>query len=612
MYNKYEILLNILDKISLEAPLENKFYRPSESDYNFLEKKNQARSRALIHLYLKVKFWLLDFKDREKFVTDGAQDGWIDWYYIDTENKKIYIIQAKFRTSVKNFEEKEIDYDELLCMDINLIRQWKEKNEEGIDYNWKIKGFQREISLIQNPWVYEYVIVILANIWDRIEDSSLKKLTDWFNNILRFNYDKVYSELVFPMVNWTYFNSDKLRLNINLTNVKSWASNINYALQINNSSIGVRVFYVPTEEVAKILLKYKNSILTYNPRSYLDMRSWHVNYEIYNSIVESKNNEFSLYNNWITLLANEVTYTDSSWIDNIWVVHIVNPQILNWWQTSYTLSLIYEKVLQGKLPKDIFNWKDVLLKIIKIEDFSTNWDIIEKISRATNNQSFVTDSDRKSNDSIQLDLQKKIYEKYWLFYERKIWEFWDWIKEKYIDRDIVLKRDIFLKMSLCAQFPSNYIWDSEIDFKNPKNTTESWLFSKEIFSNILGSSSFSLEKAMYNYFIFLEIKRLKKEQREDSKDKDWFQKYGNALRYWELALIMVNGFLNYKKNFSLDNIRTDFLKTLWKWKDFDNYVKIQETNINYFNQETSENNFYWYYKSQNLLADLREYFSKTP
>lgn len=56
MYNKYEILLNILDKISLEAPLENKFYRPSESDYNFLEKKNQARSRALIHLYLKVKF----------------------------------------------------------------------------------------------------------------------------------------------------------------------------------------------------------------------------------------------------------------------------------------------------------------------------------------------------------------------------------------------------------------------------------------------------------------------------------------------------------------------------------------------------------------------------
>jgi hypothetical protein len=56
MSNKYVILLNVLDKISLEAPLKYKFYRPNESDDDYLEKKNQARSRALIHLYLKVKF----------------------------------------------------------------------------------------------------------------------------------------------------------------------------------------------------------------------------------------------------------------------------------------------------------------------------------------------------------------------------------------------------------------------------------------------------------------------------------------------------------------------------------------------------------------------------
>lgn len=608
--SKYETLLNVLDKISLEAPVTHKFYRPSESDTDYKEKINQARSRSLIHLYLKVQFWLTTFKEREEFITDWPNDWGIDWYFIDTENKKIYVIQSKFRTNIKNFEEKNIEYEELLCMDINRIRQWKDWWEDWTTYNWKIKWLQRKLTETMNLAMYEYVVVILANISSKVKDSSLKKLTGWFDNILKFNYNKVYSDLVFPIVNWTYFNADELKLDINLTNINSWNSNINYSLKIENEPIRVRVFYVPTEEIAKILYKYKNSILEYNPRSYLDMKSWHINNDIYNSIVKSNNNEFSLYNNWITLLANDVRYTDSSWKEDIGVIEIVNPQILNGWQTSYTLSLIYEKILKWELNEKVFKWKDVLLKVIKVNNFLDNLHIIEKISRATNNQSFVKDSDRKSNDDIQLKLQKEIFEKYSLFYERKVWEFWDWIKEEYIHRNSLLKRELFLKMSLCAQFPNTKIWDSDIEYKNPKNTTETWLFSDEIFDNILKYDWFDLNKSMYNCFTFLEIKNFKKEQRKDKKDKDWFQKYGNALRYWEIALIMVNWNLNYKEDFEIKNIKQDILKILWDWKKFDIFVKTKNTNIKYFDDGTWENNYYQYYKSNNLVKDLKEFFIK--
>ena len=82
--SNYETLVNILDQIRKEAPSQYKTYYPLESE---MEKLNQARSRAFVHLYLKVKFGLLDFIEREGYVVDGTDDGGIDGYYIDKENK---------------------------------------------------------------------------------------------------------------------------------------------------------------------------------------------------------------------------------------------------------------------------------------------------------------------------------------------------------------------------------------------------------------------------------------------------------------------------------------------------------------------------------------------
>ena len=131
---KYNDLIAILDKIRTEAPTAYRRYHP---DISQTEQLNNARARAFIHLFLKVKFGLTDFLEREIFITDDTDDGGIDGYYIDEEHKVLYFIQSKFRTSANNFENKEITFEELLSMDIKRITEGETTYESGKNYNDK-------------------------------------------------------------------------------------------------------------------------------------------------------------------------------------------------------------------------------------------------------------------------------------------------------------------------------------------------------------------------------------------------------------------------------------------------------------------------------------------
>jgi len=99
---KYEILNQILDVCCDEAPASYKTYHESSNPEQIIYR----RSLGFIHLYLKVKFGVAEFSKRHIQITDGSQDGGIDAFHIDEENKKIYFIQSKYRANEKNFESK--------------------------------------------------------------------------------------------------------------------------------------------------------------------------------------------------------------------------------------------------------------------------------------------------------------------------------------------------------------------------------------------------------------------------------------------------------------------------------------------------------------------------
>jgi len=263
--SNYTTLVTILDQIREEAPSEFKRYHPQEAK---TEEMNNARSRAFIHLFLKVRFGLIDFKEREQYISDDPQDGGIDGYYVDYDHKRIYLVQSKFRTTEVKFSEKEILFSDLLQMDVDRITHGEETDERRIPYNGKIKkliGLIRDISDI-GRWLYE--VGILANISTQVTKTQLQKLTGGFPTTL-FNHNQVYQELLFPVIQGTYYNPRELRITINLSNTSSQSAKVTYKVKTSKKECDITLVFVPTSEIARAMYKYRNSILKFNPRSYL-------------------------------------------------------------------------------------------------------------------------------------------------------------------------------------------------------------------------------------------------------------------------------------------------------------------------------------------------------
>jgi len=607
---KYNTLVNILDRLRFEAPANFKRYYPKEDD---IEKINQARSRAFIHLYLKVKFGLLDFTEREYFITDGSQDGGIDGYYISTENRLIYFIQSKFRTNKKNFENKEITLSEILNMDTQEITQGNKSNEDGIEYNGKIKQLVREISQITDIGNYNYKVIILANL-ESVKPTKLRMLTGGFPSEV-FNFDKCYSDLLFPIISGTFYNLSELYIDINLSN-KGASSKVSYKVDTEFKECNISVLFVPTYEIARILHKYKNSILKFNPRSYLDLASSSVNRAIRDTIVNKKTNEFALFNNGITMLSDKTNYNENIGIKDKAQLTVTNGQIINGGQTAYTLSLIYDSYLkEGRDPLEILENKEVLLKVITFNeseisdaDAEKKLSLIEAISKATNQQTVVTESDRRSNDKIQIEIQEKIFKDFGYYYERKKGEFGDGLRNKYINRSMIINRDHFLRLCLtCNKQPSQ-----------ARRSSENQIFKQQNFEKILNDSNRYKEYffAYKTYEILIEI-----QSNIDKDSKNTFGKvnYGNALRYGKYAVTSVA--LNlFNKDFKPNEIegesREIINSILDQWLDFEKHIEELPHNSSYFQEIIDDDltsrrlelNYTGYYKGRTINQDLENYF----
>ena len=488
---KYQILLNILDQIRREAtPSHHSRYLPTELD---VEKINAARARAFIHLYLKVYFGVLNFEDRERLITDGSYDGGIDGYYIHEETKQIYLIQSKFRTTEANFENKSIDLTEILQMDVNRILDGEQFDEQGNEYRGKIKQLQREISQLTDIARYTYKVVLLANVKD-ISPAKLRMLTGGYG-VEIFDFQKSYEKLIFPVITGTYFTASDISIPIDLSS-KNAGAKIGYTVKTKISDCEITVLFAPAIELAKIMHKYKNSILKYNPRSYLDLEGKAVNNAIRDTILNSSTNEFALYNNGITMLSDETFINERIGKKNKAQLRVKNPQIINGGQTSYTLSRIFAERTESE-AESVFKEKEVLLKIITLIDNNSHENklqLIDEISNATNKQTPVINADKFANETIHQDLQKRIFDKFGLLYERKRGEFSDGVSNKYVNATQIIERNLFLRLL--------YVSDGQLQKGIQKR-----LFQKNEFSDLNLDDPLLFDRFYLSFRVFSELTR---------------------------------------------------------------------------------------------------------
>lgn len=602
--SKCETLINILDKLRKEAPKENKRYYPIPTD---IEKVNQARSRAYIHLYLKVKFGLLQFAERERLICDDTYDGGIDAYYIDEELKKIVFIQSKFRTTENNFHNKEIEFDELLKMDVDRISEGEECDEDGNKYNGKIQQLRREMSKIPDIGRYKYEIIILANLKDKTP-NKLKKLTGGFGAIV-FDYERTYQDLVFPIITGTYYSPDELKIYLNLSNKTSSSARISYKVLTSYKECEISVLFVPTIEIAKTLSKFKNSILKYNPRSYLELANNTVNKEIASTLTDVKTNEFALYNNGITMISYGTEFNEKIGQKDKAQVIICRPQIINGGQTAFTLSRLFDDNLESGKLSDIFENKEVLLKVITFPDSEKDGDInqlnlIESISKATNQQTPVEEADRRSNDRIQIEMQHAIYNSFGYFYERKRGEYADGVRSGYINRDQVIDRELFIRLcKACDLKPSD-----------ARKSSLKILFREQNFVKTLNN----VKRHKQYFFAFLcydKLTTLEKHYSKDINNKYGVATYGQALRYAKFAVVAVCS-TKFDEDESFKNIDEIINKTLSAWTKFEKYVSSLKSNSSYFNRYYDEEkkvvvqelNYDNYYKGKMVDKDIVTHF----
>lgn len=594
IYPPYSHLLNVLDRISNEAPPEYKTYYPESGDIEVL---NKARSRSFIHLFLLARFGLINFIEREKYITDGVNDAGIDGYYIDRELKKIFFIQSKFRTSQSNFEDKEIRFRELVSMDVDRVVDGCTNSLSCVEYNGKIQKLIGKIRSIEDIGRYNYEIILIANLRE-VSKERLYKLSGGFR-VTIYNHEKCYSEFLFPVLTGSFFNPDHLFIQLNLSNKQS-GTKISYTVETQAGEVDITVVFVPTVEIAKTMLKYKNSILKFNPRCYLELSESHINQEIMDSIILKKTNEFSLFNNGITMMSEGTSINERIGYKDKAQLVIQNPQILNGGQTAFSLARILEENTENA---ELFENKEVLLKIITVNNEGLNinqqLELIEAISNATNKQNEVTYADRHSNDRIQLIVQKELFNKYGILYERKRGEYSDAVKLGYIDADKVVTRSEILRISRTLQ--------GDLDKKQRgKKYYEDKTFYKKHFSIDL------IDDYYFGFVCFRAIRQYMEQTKIHSKVTNRILRYSPYLLLYLLSKILP------KVNFTIDQIKEAIKEILSKWIEFEKFIIHQDRNlkfmINSFDRVSEKHimkfNYHKYYRSNNAITDLKLFFLK--
>ena len=447
--SRYQILVRVLDGIRAEAA-KTRFTSLYAVGSQPPDQVWQARARAYVHLYLKVMFGLTEFEEREQYVTDGPQDGGIDGYFIEKTSRKIILIQSKFKITEDNFENKPIELED---MQIRRVLGGEESDENGVKYNGKIAGLQRKVSEIPDLGRYSYCIVMIANMAG-ISDDHIRRLADGFPaEILDFR--RAYTELLFPVISGTLFKATGLNIALDVSN-KSSGAKIGYTVATGNYDCEITVVFVPTIEIGRVMSRYKNSLLQYNPRSYLEFEGETVNAAMRETLLSETSNEFALLNNGITIVCDEVGINEQSGRRQRAQLFLLNPQIINGGQTAFTLSRIY-KSLSDETRDATFAGKEVLVKAIALskraeanDDGSERVALIERISTATNNQTVVTLADKTSSDPLHTHIQAALFNRYGLIYERKRGEFGGGIRDGYISAADIVGRTLFARLYLAA------------------------------------------------------------------------------------------------------------------------------------------------------------------
>src|SRR6185437_12969473 len=115
-----------------------------------------------------------------------------------------------------------------------------------------VKDFQ-QVPDIAN---YTTKVVVLGNN-KRFTDKEIGRLVEGYP-VDQLPHDRLYSELMFPVVNGTYFADPDLTIEITY---EGNLQQVEHYVKADGLETKISLYFVPTKEIGRIMNLYKNSLL---------------------------------------------------------------------------------------------------------------------------------------------------------------------------------------------------------------------------------------------------------------------------------------------------------------------------------------------------------------
>jgi len=373
-------------KIKLRDRIKD--FSKSEFNSDFDKLQNDQRSDVLLHFYIKEIHNKTKTEISQEQIEFGNVDGKDDLSidFIHKDDNVVTIIQAKYRgTTIENEpHENIIDFKSVInrLIDNEFIPNKKLKeiltdiNLDSDEFNMiyittaPITGHSRTESNIEP--VYSNKI---PDIGDRVNYIFLdgKDLNDELSNAIAMS--KGFNDEEFELYAYNSEDFGRQILSVEVNNRKQC------------------ILAVESTQLVNAHNRVKDNLFNLNIRNFIGNSIQ--NKRIKRTIEEDAKN-FYFFNNGISCLSNQITIDQKSG-----KVKLKGLQVINGAQTVKSLVLGHKKTTLLEKPV-------VLVRITEIaESYSTERVFIDSITKFNNSQNIVKVSDFRSNDPIQIDIQRK-------------------------------------------------------------------------------------------------------------------------------------------------------------------------------------------------------------
>lgn len=340
--------------------------------------KHQYRNdnSAFLIWFLKNIFCLSEQESVDS-VVDGPRDKGIDGIWVDENDEEIYILQSEFSP-----------------------------NDDRNSGDSKIREFSGVSTWFSNETEVNKLLVALINLELKQRLDSLK-IADKIARGYSVNYVYVTNKIfdinateyldttnIDPYDNNIIFSKYTYMVEADIANTPKTLELSNSSAIINNSASDNSsiVLAIPVNQLLKLDGIQDHSLFSRNVRLWTGKTR--VNKDLANTIKDnSEHDRFFLYHNGVSITCSDYDFEPSNNQIKISGYQVINgcQSLVSFYQNKENLS---DRML-------------VLAKIIKVEPQSP---LIQKITKNANNQNAISPKDLKSNDRVQISLQRNFFE----------------------------------------------------------------------------------------------------------------------------------------------------------------------------------------------------------